>query len=135
MTSNHVHRTRRPMGAPADIVLNTAADLDRARAWLPPPLRLDQPGPEGTVDVAWSPDEARRYEIRVAADDLRLEWRPTEAGGWPGVLLVTDEGAGASVAELQVESGDQVSADEVREFLDQALRGLATEVEQNFTPG
>ncbi|GGP87424.1 SRPBCC family protein [Saccharothrix coeruleofusca] len=120
------------MAAVADIVLNTAADLTRAQAWLPAPLHVVGSG-DGTVDVGWTPDgSTHRYQVRLDADEHRLEWRPVDHDGWPGHLRVVEGGAGASEVELQVEAGAGVAEDDVRAALDRALRGLAAEVEQNF---
>ncbi len=96
------------MTADADIVLNTAADLTRAGAWLPAPVHVVDTG-TGTVDVTWTTDgDVHRYEIRVSPDEHRLEWRPVGHNGWPGHLRVPDKGAGSSEAELHVETGGQL---------------------------
>jgi hypothetical protein len=47
-------------------------------------------------------------------------------------LRVTDNGTGASEAELRVEVDDETDGDEMRAVLDGALRALAAEVDQNF---
>ncbi|MEV6643534.1 hypothetical protein [Amycolatopsis sp. NPDC051371] len=120
------------MAADADIVLNTAADLTRVRTWLPAPVQVIGTG-TATVDVQWRPDDVHRYEIDLKASEHRMEWHPVGRGGWAGHLRVTDHGAGSSEAELLVEVTEDVDADQVREVLDQALRALATEVDQNFT--
>lgn len=120
------------MAAVADIVLNTAADLSRAQAWLPPPLHVVDSG-DGTVDVGWRPDgEVHRYEVRLNAEEHRLDWRPVDHDGWSGHLRVVEGGAGSSEVELEVRPGDRVAEDDVRAALDRALSGLASEVEQNF---
>jgi hypothetical protein len=120
------------MAADADIVLNTALDLTRAGGWVPEPVRVTDAG-DGAVEVTWAPqDRARRYALAVRPGERRVEWRPVDHAGWPGELRVIDVGAGASEVELRVEVGEEVPAAEVGEFLERALRGLATEVDQNF---
>lgn len=119
------------MAADADIVLNTAADPARAGAWLPDVVRVVDSGP-GTLDVSWTPDGAvRRYEVHVRPTEHRLEWRPVDHDGWRGELLVTDKGAGSSEVELRVDTGGA----DVGPALDEALEGLAVEVDQNFSVG
>ncbi len=119
------------MAADPDIVLNTAADPSRVGACLPAAAHLSEVEP-GEVEVTWAPaGRAHRYAVTVRPDEHTLEWRPVDGGGWPGGLRVTATGAGASEAELYVAAGDR-DADAVRRALDQALRGLATEVDQNF---
>jgi hypothetical protein len=110
---NQVIGSSRTMAADADIVLNTAADSTRAPAWLPA---------SDTTD----------YELDLKAADRRVDWRPAGHDGWTGHLRVTDHGAGSSEAELRVEVDDQADAAEVRKTLDDALRALAAEVDQNF---
>jgi hypothetical protein len=128
-------RATRAMAADPDIVLNTAADPARAQAWLPAPAHLVDHG-AGTVDVAWTADgPVRRYEIGLRPEAHTLEWSPVGHDGWPGVLRVTDHGAGSSEAELQVETGGRHPEDDVRRVLERALEGLAGEVDQNFTVG
>ncbi|WP_290050913.1 hypothetical protein [Amycolatopsis solani] len=107
VTSSHA------MAADADIVLNTASDPTRAKAWLPG-------------------GDSREYDIDLRAAEGRVEWRPAGHDGWPGRLRVVGSGSGASQAELQVEVDDAADPDEVRESLDGALRALAAEVDQNF---
>jgi hypothetical protein len=119
------------MAADADIVLNTALDLSRSAGWVPEPVRLTDAG-DGNVDVGWAPgDRVRRYSLAVDIEERRVRWRPVDHDGWPGELRVTDQGAGASEAELRVEAGEEAPAD-VDELLERALRGLAAEVDQNF---
>jgi hypothetical protein len=98
------------MAAEADIVLNTASDATRAKAWLP----------DGG---------SRRYDLDLRAAEGLVKWR---ADGWSGDLRVTGNGTGASEAELRAEVDDEADAGEVREVLDRALRALAAEVDQNF---
>jgi hypothetical protein len=129
---SHIHRSSRGIAADPDIVLNTAADLTRAAAWLPEPVHVLDSG-DGTLDVAWRPDgSARRFAVTVSADDRRVEWRPADHDGVTGQLVVTDQGAGASAVELRLEVGDDVRDQDVDRLLEQALAGLATEVDQNF---
>jgi hypothetical protein len=61
-----------------------------------------------------------------------LEWSPVDHDGWPGLLRVTDHGAGSSEAELQVGTGGRHPEDDVRPVLERALEGLAGDVDQNF---
>ncbi|WP_410612449.1 hypothetical protein [Amycolatopsis sp. lyj-109] len=103
----------RAMAAEADIVLNTASDATRAKAWLPG-------------------GGSRAYDIDLRAAEGRLAWRPAGHDGWAGHLRVIGSGTGASQAELQVEVDEAADPDEVREALDGALRALAAEVDQNF---
>ena len=122
------------MAADPDIVLNTAADLTRAAAWLPAQVRAVGSGDDEAdeVEVTWTPDgETYRYAVTVRPDDHTLEWRPVGHQLWAGGLRVTSGGAGASEAELHVEPGDHDEA-VVGRVLDTALQGLATEVDQNF---
>ncbi|WP_410573590.1 hypothetical protein [Amycolatopsis sp. cmx-4-61] len=100
----------RAMTAEADIVLNTASDATRAKAWLPE---------GGSGD----------YHVDLRADEGRVEWR---TDGWAGDLRVTGDGTGASEAELRAKVDDDADTDEVRERLDRALGALADEVDQNF---
>lgn len=119
------------MAADPDIVLNTAADLTRAAAWLPSQVRVAGSGGD-EVEVTWTPDgETYRYAVAVRPDDHTLEWRPVGDHGWAGGLRVTSGGAGASEAELHVEPGDHDEAAVCR-VLDAALHGLSAEVDQNF---
>jgi hypothetical protein len=111
--AKRVVTSSRAMAAEADIVLNTASDTTRAKAWLPG-------------------GGSRRYDIDLRAADSRVDWRPAGEDGWPGHLRVTGNGTGASEAELRVEVDEKADADEVREVLDRALRALAAEVDQNF---
>jgi hypothetical protein len=124
-------RRSRAMAADPDIVLNTAADLTRAAAWLPAHARVVGAG-DDEVEVTWTPDgETYRYTVTVRPDDHTIEWRPVAHDGWRGGLRVTDAGAGASEVELHVEAGDQ-DDEAVCRLLDAALRGLSVEVDQNF---
>ncbi|MET8998689.1 hypothetical protein [Amycolatopsis sp. Hca4] len=102
--------TSRPMTADADIVLNTASDATRAKAWLP-----------GHVG-----------DIALRAAEGRVEWRAAGRDGLAGRLRVIGSGTGASEAELEVEVDESADPAEVRETLDGALRALAAEVDQNF---
>jgi hypothetical protein len=129
--ANNTHRSSRTMAADPDIVLNTAVDPDRIGAYLPAGASVADAG-AAEVEVTWTPDgEAQRYAVTVHPDEHTARWRPVDGGGWPGGLRVTDAGAGASEVELFVEAGD-ADANAVRRLLDEALRGLATEVDQNF---
>jgi hypothetical protein len=111
--ATHVVTNSRAMTAEADIVLNTASDATRAKAWLPG-------------------GGSRDYDIDLRAAEGRVEWRPAGHDGWAGALRVVGSGTGASEAEMQVEVDEGADADEVREALDGALRALAAEVDQNF---
>ncbi|WP_146060435.1 hypothetical protein [Amycolatopsis sp. CA-128772] len=102
--------SNRTMTADADIVLNTASDATRAKAWLP----------EGG---------AGGYDVDLRAGEGRVEWR---TGGWTGDLTVTGSGTGASEAELRAKVDDDADPGDVRERLDRALSALAAEVDQNF---
>ncbi|MEU5264700.1 hypothetical protein [Amycolatopsis sp. NPDC021455] len=103
----------RAMAAEADIVLNTASDATRAKAWLPG-------------------GDSHAYDLDLRAAEGRVEWHPADHDGWAGHLRVVDSGTGASQAELQVEVDEAVDPDEVCATLDGALRALAAEVDQNF---
>ncbi|WP_410592803.1 hypothetical protein [Amycolatopsis sp. lyj-23] len=100
----------RAMTAEADIVLNTASDATRAKAWLPA-------GDSGD------------YDLDLHADEGRVAWR---TGGWTGDLRVKSNGTGASEAELRAQVDADADAEEVRARLDRALGALAAEVDQNF---
>lgn len=104
----------RAMAAEADIVLDTAADATRAKAWLPG-------------------GASRAYDADLRAAEGRVEWRPAGHDGWAGHLRVVDSGTGGSQAEPRVDVDDAADPDDVREILDGALRALAPEVDQNFT--
>jgi hypothetical protein len=130
-SAKQTHQTTHTMAAPADLVLNTAADLKRAPAWIPASVRIaDRDEVEVTTD-----GESVRYRVRLRADEQVLEWHPVDRDGWPGRLRVADRGAGSSEAELRVETTTGKDADRVRSALDRALGALAAEVEQNFTDG
>lgn len=119
------------MAADPDIVLNTAADVTRASAWLPAQAHIAASGGD-EVAVTWTPDGGTyRYAVTVRPADHTLEWRPVGHRRWAGGLRVTSGGAGASEAELHVDPGDH-DDEAVCRVLDAALRGLATEVDQNF---
>ncbi len=111
--ATHVVTSSRGMAAEADIVLNTASDATRAKAWLPE---------DGSGD----------YDVELRADEGRVDWR---TGGRTGDLRVTGTGAGASEAELRMEVDDDADTGEMREILDRALGALAAEVDQNFNAG
>jgi hypothetical protein len=129
--AKQIHQATHPMAAAADLVLNTAADLQRAPAWVPASVRVaDRDEVEVTTD-----GEAVRYRVRLRADEQVLEWHPVDRDGWPGRLRVADRGAGSSEAELRVETTSGRDADRIRSALDRALGALAAEVEQNFTDG
>ncbi len=108
--ATRVVTSSRAMAAEADIVLNTASDATRAKAWLPE-------------------DGSRDYDIDLRADEGRVQWR---TDGRAGDLRVTGNGSGASEAELRMEVDDDADTGEVREILDRALGALAAEVDQNF---
>jgi hypothetical protein len=108
--ATRVVSSSRAMTAEADIVLNTASDATRAKAWLP----------DGG---------SRGAEVDLRAAEGLVKWR---ADGWAGDLRVTGNGTGASEAELRVEVDDEADAGQVREILDRALSALAAEVDQNF---
>lgn len=103
----------RAMAAEADIVLNTASDATRAKAWLPG-------------------GDSHPYDISLRAAEGRMAWHPAGHDGWAGHLRVIDSGTGASQADLQVEVDEAADPDEVRDTLEGALRALAAEVDQNF---
>jgi hypothetical protein len=129
--AKQIHQATHPMAAAADLVLNTAADLQRAPAWVPASVRVaDRDEVEVTTD-----GEAVRYRVRLRAEEQVLEWHPVDRDGWPGRLRVADRGAGSSEAELRVETTSGRDADRIRSALDRALGALAAEVEQNFTDG
>jgi hypothetical protein len=129
--AEHSYRSSRTMAADADIVLNTAADPTRAAAWLPEGLQVVDSGTD-TLDVNWN-GGVHRYEVHLSPAEHRLEWRPVDHDGWTGELRVTDKGAGSSEAELRVDTDGR--GGDVGPVLDQALDGLAVEVDQNFTVG
>ncbi|GAB2738161.1 SRPBCC family protein [Amycolatopsis magusensis] len=127
---------QRSIAAPADLVLNTAADVTQVPAWLPGPVRLVDPGQidvragSGTIHVAAGDGGESAYEVVVDPARQVLSWTPADPGGWPGELRVSDGGAGSSVAELRVRPPGSPAG--VAEHLDRALDGLAVAVAQNF---
>jgi hypothetical protein len=130
-SAKQTHQTTHTMAAAADLVLNTAADLKRASAWIPASVRVAD---RDEVEVT-AAGQAVRYQVRLRADEQVLEWHPVDRDGWPGSLRVADRGAGSSEAELRVDTTAEVDADRVRSALDRALGALAAEVAQNFTDG
>ncbi|GHF39779.1 hypothetical protein FHX82_006724 [Amycolatopsis bartoniae] len=101
-----VYEANRGLDAEPDIVLNTAADPARAKAWLTDVL--------GAGDVRLDTEPPR----------LRFTW-----SGGSGELHVDAGGAGASTATLRLDcAGDE-------DLARRALDALADEVDQNFGAG
>ncbi len=75
------------MAADPDIVLNTAADLTRAAAWLPTQVDVVSAG-DGEVEVAWTPDaETYRYAVTCGL-------RTTRSSGVPSAITDGQAGCG-----------------------------------------
>ncbi|UJW30297.1 hypothetical protein L3Q67_34565 [Saccharothrix sp. AJ9571] len=90
---------QRSIAAPADLVLNTAADVTHVPAWLPGSVRLVDSGQidvcvgSGTVHVAAGDGGESAYEVVLDPARQVLSWTPADPGGWPGELRVSDGGA------------------------------------------
>jgi hypothetical protein len=103
-----VSEASRGIGAVPEIVLNTATDPARAKAWLTDVLDLD------TDEVRFDTQPPR----------LHVSWQ-----GGSGELRVDAAGAGASTVHLRL------SCDAADELAARALDALADQVDENFTPG
>ncbi|MFI6789953.1 SRPBCC family protein [Nonomuraea sp. NPDC050383] len=135
MSTKEYHATRE-VAALAEVVYNTAGDLDRLRRWLPAGVTAEHLE-DGLVLVRWRLG-GRQGETRCAlsTDDerLRVEWRAQdvpEVGGW---LEVGQAGAGASRVEVCVTAPADVHAT-VESLTESALTHLQEEVDENFTAG
>ncbi|MEW9552579.1 SRPBCC family protein [Nonomuraea sp. NPDC050783] len=128
------YRTTRDVAALAEVVYNTAGDLERLDRWLPAGVTAEHLE-DGTVQLRWRIDD-RQGQARLAvsrdADRLRMECRaeqPQGAGGW---LEVGQAGAGAARVEVCVQAPGGAQ-DVMRALVDDALTGLQREVGENFT--
>lgn len=103
-----VFEASRGIDAMPEIVLNTATDPDRAKAWVSDVLHL------------------RLADVRFDAEPplVRVAWY-----GGSGELRVDGAGAGASTAHLRL------SCDGTEDLARRALDALADEVGQNFNAG
>jgi hypothetical protein len=122
------------VAALAEVVYNTAGDLDRLRRWLPTDVTTERQD-DGLVLARWRLD-SREGEARLAvsrdAERMRVEWHAEdgpEARGW---LEVGQAGAGAARVEVGVTVPDDAHAD-VDALVDDALTNLQREVGENFT--
>lgn len=128
------YRAAREVAALAEVVYNTASDLERLRRWLPNGVTAE-PQEDGLVLVRWRLD-GRQGQVRLAvskdADRLRVECDAEDAPGAGGWLEVGQAGAGAARVEVCVAAPDDAH-ETVNALVDSALTGLQREVGENFT--
>ncbi len=125
--------------APAEVVFSVMTDPHRAARWMPPDVTIESVG----VDHLHirTGQGVQRYQIAMAPTDLHLRWQALDAPPLHGTVSVVDAPAGSSrlyvVVTVPEGGSDRAATDEelIRAFLVKAVRGLGSEVNDNFNPG
>jgi uncharacterized protein YndB with AHSA1/START domain len=120
--------------APAEVVYNTMTDPYRTARWMPPGVNAWWAGRhEFCVRVG---PEVRAYAVSTEPERLGLTWSG-EGGGSDlrGSVRVVDLPAGGSTLEIHLWSPSADWSDAWLGMLDDALRRLDSEVDDNFTAG
>jgi hypothetical protein len=115
-------------------VFNNLTDPDRAHRWLPFGVAMERCGPDRVRLVA--PLGSAECELHTVAEDMRLTLRSIESPTVQGTAQVRDDPAGGSQVHVVV-TADGVDLDPryVRDTLDETMRHLCSDVDDNFNTG
>ena len=127
-------RGRYGFHAPSEVVFNNLTDPDRAHRWLPFGVNLERCGPDRVRLVALH--GSAECEVDAAAEDMRLTLRSLQLPRVQGTAYVEDDPAGGSQVHVLVSAdGVDLDAQSVRDLLDEAMRHLCSDVDDNFNTG
>jgi uncharacterized protein YndB with AHSA1/START domain len=120
--------------APAEVVYNNLIDPDRTDRWLPAGVRVAE-RTDGTVRLA-SGTSAFDVEVETRAADMRLAFHCRTPMPVHGTARVKETPAGGSQIDVVVTT-DRSGPDPatVRHFVDETMRRLERDVDDNFTAG
>jgi hypothetical protein len=120
--------------APAEIVYNGLTDPDRAHRWLPAGMQIAER--DGRHVGLRAGDRRIDLEVSMAPDDMLLTVRCTEPVRLEGTAQVKETSVGGSQVDLVVTT-DRTGPDPatVRRVVDQTMRHLQRDIDDNFTPG
>jgi hypothetical protein len=120
--------------APSEVVFNNLTDPDRVHRWLPFGVNMERCGPDRVRVVA--PLGSAECEIDAVAEDMRLTLRSIEAPRVQGTAHVVDDPAGGSRVHVVVNAeGVDLDPEVVRDVLDETMRHLCSDVDDNFNTG
>ena len=123
-----------PLTGPAEVVFSVLTDPDRVARWLSGVVRVESVS-TGRIELRTG-DRVDGYRVETSPEDLRVRWRSENGHGGYGTAQVKDAPAGGSVlsveATLPDSAGDRETVDGL---LDEAARGLQSEVSDNFNAG
>lgn len=120
--------------APSEVVFNNLTDPDRVHRWLPLGVNLERCGPDRVRLTA--PLGTAECEVDTVVEDMRLTLRSLEPPHVRGTARVEDDPAGGSRVHVVV-TGEGVDLDPrtVRDALDETMRHLCSDVDDNFNTG
>lgn len=120
--------------APSEVVFNNLTDPDRVHRWLPLGVYMERCGPDRIRLVA--PLGSTECEVDAAAEDMRLTLRSLEPPHVRGTARVEDDAAGGSRVHVVVSAdGADLDPGDVRDVLDETMRHLCSDVDDNFNTG
>jgi hypothetical protein len=120
--------------APSEVVFNNLTDPDRTHRWLPFGVYMERCGPDRVRLVA--PHGSAECEVDAAAEDMRLTLRSLEPPNVRGTAVVEDVPAGGSRVHVVVSAdGVDLDPESVRDVLDESMRHLCSDVDDNFNTG
>jgi uncharacterized protein YndB with AHSA1/START domain len=120
--------------APSEVVFNNLTDPDRVHRWVPFGVNMERCGP-GRVRVV-APLGSTECEVDAAAEDMRLTLRSLEPPNVRGTARVEDGPAGGSRVHVVVSTeGADLDPQDVRDVLDETMRHLCSDVDDNFNTG
>jgi carbon monoxide dehydrogenase subunit G len=120
--------------APAEVVFNSLVDPDRTDRWLPAGVsvvdrsdgKVRLSAGTGTVDV----------EVSTSGADMRLTFQVVGPPRLRGSAQVTQAPAGGSQVDVAITADDSgPDRETVRRLVDETMRRLERDVEDNFTAG
>lgn len=120
--------------APSEVVFNNLTDTDRAHRWLPFAVSLQRCGADRVRVVA--PLGVGECQVDTVAADKRLTLRSLESPHVRGTAYVEDDPAGGSQVFVMVSAdGVDLDPESVRALLDETMRQLCSDVDDNFNTG
>ncbi len=120
--------------APSEVVFNNLTDPDRAHRWLPSGVYVERRGPDRVRLVA--PLGSAECEVEAAPEDMRLTLRSLQRPHVRGTAQVEDVPAGGSRVHIVVSAdGVDLDPEDLRDVLDETMRHLGSDVDDNFNTG
>lgn len=120
--------------APSEVVFNNLTDPDRAHRWLPFGVDVERCGPDRVRLI--TPLVSPECEVDAVAEDMRLTLRSLQPPLVQGTAYVEDDPAGGSQIHVVVTAdGVDLDPQKVRDALDETMRHLCSDVDDNFNTG